>query len=88
MHVNATDELNAPYRRNDINTTHAVMSHIDSRYPGEFGELHYRCCVQKALSENEAAEGCRLADEIAAKLRNVRSVRERFQSEINLRGSL
>lgn len=83
--MDATQELNAPYVRNDINTTHAVMSHIDSRYPGEFGEIHYRACVQEALRSNDAMVGCRIADNIAATLRRVR---ERFVAERNLRASL
>lgn len=83
--MDATQELNAPYVRNDINTTHAVMSHIQAKYPGEFGEFHLVTCVQEALRANDASVGCRIADGIADKLR---AHRERFASEVNLRGSL
>lgn len=69
--MNVTDELNAPDVRNDANTTHAVMSHI--RVSGYvFGEVHIIACVREALEANDAAEGCRIADAIAAKLEHVR----------------
>lgn len=70
--MNATNDLNAPYRRNDAYTTHAVMSHIQAKYPGEFGERHIAACINEARRANDAAHGCRIADGIAITLRSAR----------------
>ena len=71
--------------RNDPVTSHAVMAYIDARYAKDFGELHYRTCVQEALRANSAEVGCQIADSIAVKLREVR---QRFLGCRNLRASL
>ena len=70
--MNVTEQQNAPHKRNDICTLHAVLRHIRLNYTDVLGEVHRRACVQAALRANDASVGCRIADELAQKLTVIR----------------
>lgn len=70
--MNATQELNAPYLRNDALTASAVRRYCAWKYGEVFGHVHVLAALLAALDANDADAGCKVADEIAAKLGQIR----------------